>query len=130
MYDTLLLLHVLSAFLLVAILGLYWAMYAVGSASLVRLSGIALPLWGVATISVLVFGMWLSFDVSIYDPWDGWIVIAIVLWLVSGAFGSKVSQGYKKMAAGMAERPALSAHVVASAAVILLLVDMVWKPGA
>ena len=129
MYETLLFLHVLGAFILVATLGLYWAFY-VGSASLLRLSGVALPLWGLGSVSVLVFGIWLAFDVSGYEIWDGWILAAIALWLVQGAFGSKLSQGYKKMAGGMAERPTLSAHVVATAAVTLLLIDMVWKPGA
>jgi hypothetical protein len=66
-----------------------------------------------------------------YQLWDAWIVVAIVLWLVQGAFGSQLSQGYKRMADGaVAQRPALSAHVVATAAVALLLVDMIWKPGA
>ena len=90
----------------------------------------AFSLWGLASVSVLVFGIWLSFDVSVYEPWDGWIVAAIILWLVSGAFGSQLSQGYKRMAGGIGGRPTLTAHLVASAAVILLLVDMVWKPGA
>jgi len=131
MYETLLFLHVLGAFLLVAALGLYWAMYAAGPAgSIARLGNVALPLWGLGSISVIVFGIWLSFDVSQYNPWDAWIVVAIVLWLVQGAFGSKLSQGYKRVAAGMADRPALSAHLIASGAVLLLLIDMVWKPGA
>jgi hypothetical protein len=30
----------------------------------------------------------------------------------------------------VAQRPALSAHVLATAAVALLLIDMIWKPGA
>ncbi|HEY7259750.1 MAG TPA: hypothetical protein VH459_11800 [Gaiellales bacterium] len=131
MYETLLFLHVLGAFLLVATLGLYWAMYAAGPAgTIARLGNVAMALWGIASISVLVFGIWLSFDVSVYNPWDGWIIAAIVLWLVQGAFGSKLSQGYKRVASGMTERPALSAHLIASGAVILLLIDMVWKPGA
>ncbi len=130
MYETLLFLHVLGAFLLVAMLGLYWAFY-VGSGSLVRLSRIAFALWGLGSLAVLVFGIWLAFDVSGYQLWDAWIVVAIVLWLVQGAFGSQLSQGYKRMADGMvAQRPALSAHVVATAAVALLLIDMIWKPGA
>jgi hypothetical protein len=130
MYETLLFLHVLGAFLLVAMLGLYWAFYA-GSDSLVRLSRIAFPLWGLGSLAVLVFGIWLAFDVSGYQLWDAWIVVAIVLWLVQGAFGSQLSQGYKRMADGtVAQRPALSAHVVATAAVALLLIDMIWKPGA
>jgi hypothetical protein len=131
MYETLLFLHVLGAFLLVAMLGLYWAMYAAGTPSwLARLGSVAMPLWGLGSLSVLVFGIWLSFDVSVYNPWDGWIVAAIVLWLVQGAFGSKLSQGYKRMASGMTEPPALSAHLIATGAVLLLLLDMVWKPGA
>jgi hypothetical protein len=131
MYETLLFLHVLGASLLVATLGLYWAMYAAGPAApIARLGNVAMRLWGLGSISVIVFGIWLSFDVSVYDPWDGWIVAAIVLWLVQGAFGSKVSQGYKRVAGGMSDRPALSAHLIASAAVVLLLIDMVWKPGA
>ena len=80
--------------------------------------------------SVLVFGIWLAFDVSVYNLWDGWILAAIALWAVAGAFGSQLSLGYKKMTGGMAERPALSAHVLATGAVVLLLVDMIWKPGA
>jgi hypothetical protein len=131
MYDTLLFLHVLGAFLLVAMLGLYWAMYLAGTPSwMAPLGNLAFPLWGLGSIAVLVFGIWLSFDVSVYNPWDGWILIAIVLWLVQGAFGSKLSQAYKKMAVGVGERPALSAHLIASGAVVLLLIDMVWKPGA
>lgn len=129
MYETLLFLHVLGAFILVATLGLYWAFY-LGSASLLRLSSVAFPLWGLGSLSVLVFGIWLVFDVSGYELWDGWILAAIALWLVQGAFGSQLSQGYKRMAGGLAQRPALSAHVVATAAVALLLIDMVWKPGA
>jgi hypothetical protein len=128
-YETLLFLHVLSAFVLVAALGIYWAIY-VGSASLVRLSGLAFPLWGAASLAVLVFGIWLAFDVSGYRVWDGWILAAIALWLVQGAFGSRLSQGYRAMTGGRADRPALSAHVVATAAVLLLLIDMIWKPGA
>ena len=53
-----------------------------------------------------------------------------MLWLVQGAFGSQLSQGYKAIDGMVAQRPALSAHVVATAAVALLLIDMIWKPGA
>jgi hypothetical protein len=129
MYETLLFLHVLSAFVLVAAIGLCWAIY-VGGGSLVRLGAVVFPVWGAASIAVLVFGVWLAFDVSGYQLWDGWILVALALWAVSGAFGSQLAQGYRKMTDGMTERPALSAHVVATAAVLLLLIDMVWKPGA
>ena len=49
---------------------------------------------------------------------------------MQGAFGSNLSQGYRRMAGGTSVPPALSAHLIASGAVLLLLVDMVWKPGA
>ena len=131
MYDTLLFLHVLSAFLLVAMLGVFWAMYLAGAPEWIApLGNLAFPLWGLGSIAVLVFGIWLSFDVSVYNVYDGWILIAIVLWLVQGAFGSKLSQGYKNVASGVGGPPALSAHLIASGAVLLLLIDMVWKPGA
>jgi hypothetical protein len=131
MYDTLLFLHVLGAFLLVVTLGAFWAMYLAGTpAWITPLGTLAFPRWGLGSVAVLVFGIWLSFDVSVYNVYDGWIVAAIVLWLVQGAFGSKLSQGYKKMAVGVGERPALSAHLIASGAVLLLLIDMIWKPGA
>ena len=129
MYETLLFLHVLSAFVLVAAIGLCWAIY-VGGAPLVRLGAVVFPVWGAASIAVLVFGVWLAFDVSGYALWDGWILAALALWAVSGAFGSQLSQGYRAMTRGATQRPALSAHVVATAAVLLLLIDMVWKPGA
>jgi hypothetical protein len=129
MYETLLFLHVLSAFVLVAAIGLCWAIY-VGGGSLVRLGAVVFPVWGAASIAVLVFGVWLAFDVSGYQIWDGWILAALALWALSGAFGSQLAQGYKKMTDGIPERPALSVHVVATAAVLLLLIDMVWKPGA
>jgi hypothetical protein len=129
MYETLLFLHVLSAFLLVAAIGLCWAIYA-GGGSLVRLGAVVFPVWGAASIAVLVFGVWLAFDVSGYQLWDGWILAALALWAVSGAFGSQLAQGYRAMTNGATERPALLAHVVATAAVLLLLIDMVWKPGA
>ena len=131
MYDTLLFLHVLGAFLLVATLGAFWAMYLARTpAWITPLGNLAFPLWGLGSVAVLVFGIWLSFDVSVYNLWDGWIVAAIVLWLVQGAFGSRLSQGYQQLAVGVGARPALSAHLIASGAVLLLLVDMVWKPGA
>ena len=128
-YHTLLFLHVLSAFALVAALGLFWAFYA-GVGSLRRLTGFAFGLWGAGSLLVIVFGIWLAFDVGGYKIWDPWIIGAIVLWFIAGAFGSQLSTGYRRMSAEAAEKPALSAHVLTSVVVALLLIDMIWKPGA
>ena len=129
MYDTLLFLHVLSAFAMVTALGLFWALY-VASGSLMRLVGFTFGLWGAGSVLVIVFGIWLAFDVGGYSLLDGWIIGAIVLWLIAGAFGGQLSTGYRKLAGGAGERPALMMHVLTSLAVFLLLIDMIWKPGA
>ena len=62
--------------------------------------------------------VWLAFDVSGYQLWDGWILVALALGR-SGAFGSQLSQGYKAMTNGTVARTGPSAHVVATAAVRL-----------
>ncbi len=129
MYHTLLFLHVASAFALVAGLGLFWALYA-GSEILLRLSTFVFGLWGAASVLVLLLGIALTFDVDGYHLWSGWILAAIVLWMIAGAFGGQLSTGYRKLASGAGERPALMMHVLTSAAVALLLIDMIWKPGA
>lgn len=129
MYHTLLFLHVLSAFAMVAALGLFWAVYFADGGPLLRLTTLAFALWGAASLLVLVFGIWLALHVSGYGLGDFWISGAIVLWLIAGAFGGRMSSGYRKMAVG-GPRPELLVHVVTTIAVVLLLIDMIWKPGA
>ena len=75
-YDTLLYLHVLAAFILVAANVTAWAMY-VGTAGgsrpspLVRMAPMGGLLGVVGSLGVLIFGIWLAIYVKDYEVWDG-----------------------------------------------------------
>jgi hypothetical protein len=129
MYETLLFLHVLSAFALMAGIVVLSAValrapvpagpFAVGS-RLVEIGG----------TSVLVFGLWIVFREDFYDITDGWILGAIVLWLVATGLGSMSTRGMREAAAPRFEGRALAMHWLTTAALLGILVLMVWKPGA
>jgi len=97
----------------------------------------------------IILGIWLAFSYGGYDIWDGWIIAAIVLWFVAGFLGSRTGAAYMQgmtkaqelQSAGQsgpnAELLALNRtsegvlyHVLASLTVLLILIDMIWKPGA
>jgi hypothetical protein len=126
-------LHLLSAFALVGALTVLWVGYLVlrpnGGAGevlgrLFKLGSIAI---GVGMSGTLVFGIWLSISLDGYDPWDGWVIAAFVLWLVAGGLGDRA--GRLSQQPGGAQQ-ALVLHAVTTLAVVLILIDMIWKPGA
>jgi uncharacterized membrane protein len=102
----------------------------------------------VGSLGVLVFGIWLAIDVKAYHPWDGWIIAAIVLWFVSGALSGPAGKDMRKarelavklaaegdqpseaLNAAVADRRALILNYLSAAAVVAILVLMVFKPGA
>ena len=51
--------------------------------ALLRLARPADVLAWVGATGTLVFGLWLVSDAAIYDLWDGWIIGALVLWLIA-----------------------------------------------
>jgi len=103
----------------------------------------------IGAVGTIVLGIWLAFSVGGYDIWDGWIIAAIVLWAIAGGIGGRTGKQYT---AGMDKARELEAagqpgpnaellainrtqrgvvlHAVASLAILLILVDMIWKPGA
>jgi uncharacterized membrane protein len=155
--DWILFLHVLSAFALVAAVVVYSFLIA-GSRNLsvpsdavrvFRVSRLAAVLSGIGSVGVLVFGIWLAIDVDGYELWDGWILAALVLWVVFGAVGNRTEKAYKVardraralVAKGRDEpSPELNAlirtptgltlHLVSVGLLLLFLVDMIFKPGA
>jgi hypothetical protein len=134
-YDTLLYLHVLAAFIVVAANVTAWAMYlatAGGSrrSPLVRLAPMGGLLGVVGSLGVLIFGIWLAIYVKDYEVWDGWVLAAIVLWAIAGYAGSTIGRRYEGLRAGTGAAPSLGLHLLLSGAVLLLLLDMIWKPGA
>jgi hypothetical protein len=133
-YDTLLFLHVLSAFALVATVVIFSA-FAIGAATDSRVLGVANVLWAVGGLGTLVFGIWLALYVENYEIWDGWIIAAILLWAIATELGRRAQLGYTAIvgdaegAAGEAQQAALM-HWLRSVLVLVLLVVMIYKPGA
>jgi hypothetical protein len=129
--DWVLALHVLSAFALVAALVVFWVVVvgqraAPGSEALTSLGRVGTVAVGVGSLGTLVFGIWLALSVGGYDLWDGWIVAALVLWLIGVGAGQR---GERAFAADENQRGVLL-QAISSIAILLILVDMIWKPGA
>jgi uncharacterized membrane protein len=155
--DWILALHLLSAFAYVAGMVVFWVLiYAVRKtdtpegtirmAPVVRVGTIGT---GVGAVGTIVFGLWLTFSVGGYRIWDFWIIAALVLWAIAGGLGGRTGKTYMEgmtkaqelEAAGQtgpnAELLALNRtqiglrlHTASSIAILLLLIDMIWKPFA
>jgi uncharacterized membrane protein len=155
--DWMLAFHVLSAFAYVAGIVLFWVLVVavrradtpedtVRMEPIVKVGNISV---GVGALGTIVLGVFLALSYGGYDLWDGWIIAAIVLWVASAATGSRTGNAYmlgmrkaqELQAAGRtgpdAELLALNRtsngvlfHAVTSLLVLLILIDMIWKPGA
>jgi hypothetical protein len=120
-YDTLLFFHVLAAFMLGATVVVSSAL-VLGAPAAPRTSTVANVLWDVGGLGTLVFGVWLALYVDGYALWDGWILAAIVLWAIATELGRR--------ARDVAVANFATLHWLRTLVVVLLLADMVWKPGA
>jgi uncharacterized membrane protein len=132
MYHTLLFLHVLSAFLMVSGVVIFSA-FVLGGPVTRPLKLAAEILWGVGGVGTIVFGIWLALNRPEYEIWDGWIIAAIVLWVLANGAGAQVSRTIKPGDDGSPaalDRRAKFSHWMRVLWVVLLLIDMVWKPGA
>jgi uncharacterized membrane protein len=156
-HDWLLFLHVLSAFILTSALVLFTFLIAFlwrsdVPSDIARVSGISRvgnAFVGVGMGGVLVLGIILAFEADSYAIWDPWIVAALVLWAIMGELGRRTGVAYDAagararalLAEGRGEpNPELGAmfrssrglgfHLATLAAVTLLLLDMIFKPGA
>jgi hypothetical protein len=128
LYEWLLFLHVLAAFMLVAGLVAYGVLVLGGGGEAARgaLAQPALALWNAGGMGVLLFGIWLALNVDTYELWDGWILAAIVLWVVASAAGGRLARDVRE---GTVDGAALLLAVM-SVATAALLIDMIVKPGA
>src|SRR3954447_4337856 len=155
--DWALAVHVLSAFAYVAGLVLFWVLVVavrrvdtpeqtLRMEPIVKVGNVAV---GAGAIGTIVIGIYLAFAVDSYAIWDGWIIAALVLWAVAGGLGQRTGvaymQGMNKAkeldAAGRAgpdqellalnrTQAGLILQTLASLAVLLILADMIFKPGA
>lgn len=155
--DWLLSLHLLSAFALVSSIVVFW--YLIALTRNADTSGATLATSGPArvgskvvmagAIGTIVFGVWLTLEREGVKFWSFWVIAAIVLWAIGVETGRRAGAEYDKAmhkaeeleAAGQtgpnAELLALNRtskglqlHTIASVMVVLILIDMVWKPGA
>lgn len=126
-------LHVVSAFALVGALAVLWVGYLVlrdaggPSEALPRLFKLGSIAIAIGMTGTLVFGVWLSISIDGYAVWDGWVIAALVLWAVAGGTGDRAGK-VSQQPGGVQQ--ALVLHAISSLAVILILIDMIWKPGA
>jgi uncharacterized membrane protein len=147
--DWVLAFHVLSAFAWVAGLLLFWVLIVavrkadtpgetIRTEPVVRVGNAAI---GIGMVGTIVLGVWLAFSVGGYDIWDGWIIAALVLWVISLPLGQRMKKAQELRSAGQtgpsAELLALNRtssgvlfHFLWSVVVLLILLDMIWKPGA
>ena len=145
-------LHLLSAATLVGSLVMSWII--VVSLLSAHTPGATLNL--VATVTTVVglvgaiaFGIWLAILRIDFHPWDGWVIAAIVLWAIAAValwrsfieYAKPVEKARALVAAGQtspsAELTALNRaptglllRALASTAIVLIVIDMIWKPGA
>ena len=150
-------LHVLAAFSLVAGSTLFWVLVVAVRRidtpdDTLRLGPVAKV--GNATIGIgmggtIILGIYLAFAVDGYAIWDGWILAALVLWFVGAALGRRTGAEYirapkKAMELEESGQTGPNAELLAlnrtsrgvllqtltSLVALLILIDMIWKPGA
>jgi uncharacterized membrane protein len=137
LYDWLLFLHVLSAFLLVGALTALWALVlgtrtgtqALAPEFAMRFGRSAGILVGVGMMGAIVFGIWLAIDVDGYELWDPWILASLVLWAFSGWAGGEAGKAFAADPVGRREA-GIRFQALNTVGVLVILILMIWKPGA
>jgi uncharacterized membrane protein len=111
-----------------------------------KLIRFALPLILLGAFLTLVFGLWLVHEDG-YAFFTFWVIAALVLWVLSsalGAAGGRHQEKARELAEQLGAAEASSDELrtllrdprgnamswLAGLATLLLLVDMIWKPGA
>lgn len=155
--DSILALHVLSAFAMVGAMVLFWILIVAmrnldtveETIAFGRVAKVGNGVVVAGVLGTLVFGVWLAISLDAYQLWDGWVIAALVLWLIGSVTGARAGVEYTRpltraeelRAAGAQGEPGelralnrtsagLALHTISSAALVLVLLDMIWKPGA
>jgi uncharacterized membrane protein len=104
---------------------------------------------GIGVGGTIIFGVWLALSVRNYDLWDGWIIAALVLWVIAAILGQRSGKEYMRgmtkaqelQSAGQTDANAdllalnrtqtgVLLHALVSLVFLLIVLDMIWKPGA
>jgi uncharacterized membrane protein len=156
-YDWLLFAHVFGAFMMVGGTVLYWTILVAGwkvdrpsiAAAFFRVARPVDLLVPAASVVTLGLGIWLAIYVDRYEIWDPWILAAVALWVVFVIAGSRTGKVFaragdraRELVGGGRDEPSselnallrsregLAFHVLSSAALLAILILMIWKPGA
>jgi hypothetical protein len=143
--------HLLSAFAIAAALVLFSVMVYRGrrmtTIEETRLLFRVGPLGGVLIAAgiglTLVFGVILAVHSNTFNIWDGWVIAGIVLWAAFAAVGQRTGKYYtdvqKLVEKDGTEAEALALlraptgallHLATVGLFVLILLDMIFKPGA
>ena len=154
--DWILALHLISAVLVVSAEVLFTILIVASwrsdspsrIASTMSIARLGTLLVMVGLAGTIVFGVWLAISLDAYQLWDGWVIAALVLWAIAGALGQRAGEGYaeagrlaeQRAAEGDAPSSELAAtfgpsttfwlHLASFAVILLIIVVMIWKPGA
>ena len=150
-------LHLLMAATLVGSLVMSWIVVVAllsahtpgATLSLHRVGMVGTATTVVGLVGVIGFGIWLTILRDAFQVWDGWVIAAIALWLIATIallrsfveFGKPVAKARELAASGQTgSDPELTAlnrtatglllRALASVAIVLIVIDMIWKPGA
>ena len=149
-YDWMLSLHLLAAFAIAAALVLYSVLVVAGrrmttleqTRALFRVAPVALPLIMAGSLLTLVLGVILAIDSDHFNIWDGWVIAAIVLWAALGWVGQRTGTYYtavqelaeqgdeRQVIARLRASTGAGLHAATVGIFVLLLLDMLFKPGA
>lgn len=150
-YDWMLSLHILAAFAIAAALVLYTVLVVVGRRAetldrtrlLFRLAPVGGPLTAVGLGLTLLLGIVLAIDSDEFQLWDPWVIAAILLWALFAEVGRRTGVYYtetQKLAEGGGSEAEVLGRLRASTGArlhyaglvifLLLLLDMIFKPGA
>jgi hypothetical protein len=150
-FDWMLGLHLLSAFAAAAALVLFSVLVVSGrrmttleqTRTLFRVAPIGNVLIIAGIGLVFVFGVILALDSDTFELWDGWVIAGIVLWALFAGVGQRSGKYYdevQKLAEADGNEAEVLArlraptgamlHLATVGLFVLILLDMIFKPGA
>ena len=152
-YDWVLALHLLAAFSIAAALVLYSVLVVAGrrmdtlaqTRLLFRVATVGGPLIGAGMGLVLILGIVLAIDSDAFQVWDPWVLAAIALWAVFAEVGRRTGAYYTEtqqlaetggpgaeteVLARLRAPTGARLHYANVAVFLLLVLDMIFKPGA
>ena len=155
--DWILALHILSAFALVGAMTIFSIAFvvlrSVDTPGRVIALGAPLQLAQRAVLlgvaGTVIFGVWLAISLDAVQLWDLWVILALIGWAAASATGARsgalmtpMFAHAEKLAAEGKDGPdaelatitrssqAQTLHWTSVVITVLVLVDMIWKPGA